>query len=602
MAFHKLLNFLTIITAVHAGSMVLHERRTAPPAGFITQGAADASEIVTLRVGLAKNNVAGLQEKLMSISTPGNSGFRKWLSMEDVKSFMQPSAETVAAFNSFASANGLESTVISPNGDWMSITLPVSQANRLFDAKFEKFAHASLTQSITRTLSVSLPSELVGHVKVLHPTTEFTDPLTRRGPIAGSPISPLGKGSSGGGGNGGGGGGGSNPPNPPNQTVPCNSNFPNGVITPTCLQNLYGIPTTAATEQSNTLLVTGYIDDFAQSADLSAFLKLERKDILTNETFALLTTADGQNPQGTLQAGVEANLDMEYTVGIATGVPATFLSVGGGDFPTALLDTTTFLDGLENPPSVMTTSYGTGELFVGSSLATSICDGYMALGARGISVLFASGDGGVRGTHDDPTVCNNNTFMPDFPATCPFLTSVGSTQGIAPEKAINFTGGGFSDLFPSPSYQTAAVASFLETVPATFRGTFNRTGRGYPDVALQGWNFQIVSGGVESLVGGTSASSPTFAAIIALINDRLVAAGKPVLGFLNPFLYANPTAFTDVKAGHNSGFVCPSTSVAFDAVAGWDALMLGTVSLRTLTDTAVQHGTPADTSILYRDF
>ena len=73
-------------------------------------------------------------------------------------------------------------------------------------------------------------------------------------------------------------------------------------------------------------------------------------------------------------------------------------------------------------------------------------------------------------------------------------------------------------------------------------------------------------------ISGTSASSPTFAGIIALINDRLKAAGKPALGFLNPFLYANPSAFTDVTTGHNSGFVCPATSVAFDAVAGWDAL------------------------------
>jgi tripeptidyl-peptidase-1 len=153
--------------------------------------------------------------------------------------------------------------------------------------------------------------------------------------------------------------------------------------------------------------------------------------------------------------------------------------------------------------------------------------------------------------------------MPVFPAACPFVTSVGSTQGFGPEKAINFTGGGFSNVFTTPSYQTSAVASFLRTVPSTFRGTFNKAGRGYPDVSLQGWNFEIVSGGVTGLVGGTSASSPTFAGIIALINDRLVQAGRPVLGFLNPFLYSTAsTAFTDITIGHNSGFVCPASSVS----------------------------------------
>jgi len=302
-----------------------------------------------------------------------------------------------------------------------------------------------------------------------------------------------------------------------------------------------------------------------------------RQDIPSTTTFTLLETNGGVNTQNPADAGVEADLDIEYTTGIATNVPIQFLSVGGNNFATSLLDTTTFLDGVAKPPTVMTTSYGSTESSFGSAMATKICNGYMALGSRGISVVFASGDGGVRGNHDTTSICNNNVFMPVFPAACPFLTSVGSTQGFGPEKAINFTGGGFSNVFTTPTYQTAAVASFLKTIPAGFKGTFNKAGRGYPDVSLQGWNFEIVSGGVTGLVGGTSASSPTFAGIIALINDRLIAAGKPVLGFLNPFLYSTPTSFTDITIGHNSGFVCPATSVAFDAVAGWDALTgLGT--------------------------
>ncbi|KAF8205360.1 hypothetical protein K438DRAFT_1579472, partial [Mycena galopus ATCC 62051] len=60
-----------------------------------------------------------------------------------------------------------------------------------------------------------------------------------------------------------------------------------------------------------------------------------------------------------------------------------------------------------------------------------------------------------------------------------------------------------------------AVASFLETIPSDFAGTFNQSGRGYPDVSTEmGLREQ-----------GTSASTPTFTSMIALINDRLVAAG-----------------------------------------------------------------------------
>jgi tripeptidyl-peptidase-1 len=54
-------------------------------------------------------------------------------------------------------------------------------------------------------------------------------------------------------------------------------------------------------------------------------------------------------------------------------------------------------------------------------------------------------------------------------------------------------------------------------------------------------------------VSGTSASAPTFASIIALLNDELIAAGKPPLGFLNPLLYSAPETLTDITSGNNPG-------------------------------------------------
>ncbi|KAJ6573405.1 family S53 protease-like protein [Mycena vulgaris] len=542
-------NILSVAAAVVAGRMVVHERRPAPPAGFSSQGLAPATGMITLRVGLTSSNITGLEEKLASISTPGSSNFRQWLPMDEVKTFVQPSPETVSAFTAFATANGLAPTTISPNGDWAVVTLPVHQANTLFNARFEKFTHPALPQAITRTLSVSLPSELVGHIDVIHPTTSFPEPNPRLAAAVSNPKKPS-----------------------PNAS--CDTSLATGLITPVCLQELYGIPATPATEKTNALLITGYVDDFAQTADLAEFLKLFRPDIPSDEPFMLLTLDNGTNPQGPEDAGGEANLDVQYAAGIATEVPLQFLSVGDdAGFATALLDTTTFLDGVAEPPSVMTTSYGLSESAVGSSMATKICNGYMALTSRGISVIYSSGDGGVRGGHDNPSVCQNNTFVPVFPASCPFVTSVGSTIGFGPETAVNFTGGGFSNFFRRPRYQAAAVGSFLKTVPSDFAGTFNKTGRGYPDISTQGWNFAIVLANETFPVSGTSASSPTFAAIIALINDRLIAAGKPVLGFLNPFIYSKASsAFTDVTIGHNSGFTCPADSVAFDAAAGWDPL------------------------------
>ena len=70
------------------------------------------------------------------------------------------------------------------------------------------------------------------------------------------------------------------------------------------------------------------------------------------------------------------------------------------------------------------------------------------------------------------------------------------------------------------------------------------------------------------MIGGTSASSPTFAGIVALLNDARIAAGKPPLGFLNPLIYSKGTAaFNDITVGSNPG--CGTQG--FSCAVGWDA-------------------------------
>jgi hypothetical protein len=79
----------------------------------------------------------------------------------------------------------------------------------------------------------------------------------------------------------------------------------------------------------------------------------------------------------------------------------------------------------------------------------------------------------------------------------------------------------------------------------------------------------IAWNGVLRTVGGTSASSPAFAAVISLVNDALLAADKPVLGFLNPWIYGGAyKALTDVTSGSSIG--CNSSG--FPAQVGWDAV------------------------------
>ncbi|KAJ7884567.1 peptidase S8/S53 domain-containing protein [Mycena olivaceomarginata] len=186
--------------------------------------------------------------------------------------------------------------------------------------------------------------------------------------------------------------------------------------------------------------------------------------------------------------------------------------------------------------------------------------------------------GGVHGHRNNISECDNKTLMPTFPSTCPYLTAVGGTEGFDPEVGVDFSSGGFSNYFPALAYQSSAISSFFTTLPTNFNATFNRTGRGFPHLGAQSLLFKIISSGNKTEAdSGTSASALTVASIIALINNRLLSVGKPVLGFLNPWLYASVTkgGFTDITEGSNPGLVC--FGPAFDAVKGWDPVTgLGT--------------------------
>ena len=213
---------------------------------------------------------------------------------------------------------------------------------------------------------------------------------------------------------------------------------------------------------------------------------------------------------------------------------------------------------------------------------------FAAVTARGVSFLVSSGDSGAHGRTDGG--CAKPKTLPDWPTASPWVTAVGATQVAdgtstgpfntpycsAPPAglpacatggtevtcstatgALIVSGGGFSNVAPTPAWQSAAVATFLaaggKLPPA---GDFNNTGRGYPDVSALGHNYIIWLGGQPMQVDGTSCSAPVWGAIVGLVNAARLAAGKAVVGFANPAIYqiaaANPAVFHDITKGDNS--------------------------------------------------
>ena len=188
-------------------------------------------------------------------------------------------------------------------------------------------------------------------------------------------------------------------------------------------------------------------------------------------------------------------------------------------------------------------------------------------------------------TSSKPASSGAVELYPSWPASSPWVTAVGATRFVgnvvgAVEMATDQfgSGGGFSKQFnqvPNAKWQSQDVANYLNVVPkgAPFPPTtsFPALGRATPDVCALGEGFQVVQNGHVIAVGGTSASAPTFAGIISLLNEARLQAGKKPLGFLNKFLYQNMDAFTDVTMGTNAiGRGTGPIKYGFNATKGWD--------------------------------
>ncbi|KAJ7595201.1 family S53 protease-like protein [Mycena floridula] len=523
-------------------ALSVHDTRDAVPHGYTALRVPPDDTMVPLRIALTPKDMPGLTKVLYDVSTPGSSNYGNFLTLEEIKGYSTPAESTTSAVLKWLADNDINATPSGAFSDWLSIVVPLSKANTLLNARFTEFFHEPSGTTAIRTMQYSIPNDLRDHIELVHPTTSFVAPLSRSAKFTAHSRRAL-------------------PADPS-----CNSQ-----VTPTCLQELYGIPATPATQSSlNQLAVSGFIDQFAQTADLSSFLTVLRPDIDPNTVFSLQTIDDGENPQGSDEAGIEADLDTQYTVGIATGVPVIFISVGlnNPDGVSGFIDIADTLVGQDSPPQVLSTSYSFDEPDLGSLLATRMCNAYVPFGARGISTLFASGDGGVSGSQAQSCT----TFIPTFPSTCPFVTSVGGTAGIN-EVTATFSGGGFSQFFPQPDYQNNSVPAYLSSIGTLNAGRFTASGRGFPDIAAQAENVEIVWAGEFGTVDGTSCSTPIFASIIALINDQLIGQNKSALGFLNPFIYANPGIWNDITSGNNPG----CRTQGFPASLGWDAVTgLGT--------------------------
>jgi subtilase family serine protease len=227
-----------------------------------------------------------------------------------------------------------------------------------------------------------------------------------------------------------------------------------------------------------------------------------------------------------------------------------------------------------------------GEHCVSRAQARSVNAALQEAASRHVTVVAASGDTGAA---EEPCSLNPGPgFTPvkgvTLLASDPLVLGAGGTSLTAshttgawqgetawglpygdPGSAFQASAGGFSRLFPRPGYQ--------DGVPAI------RATRGVPDVSADanghtGMAIVLSDGGrtITRNSGGTSASAPIWAALIALADQY---AGHR-LGFVNPAIYRIARsryyhqAFHDITAGDNTAEFPPTTITGYRAAPGWD--------------------------------
>jgi kumamolisin len=311
----------------------------------------------------------------------------------------------------------------------------------------------------------------------------------------------------------------------------------------------------------------GYSD-----SDLQAYF--QRLGMPAPKVTAVSVGGVGNEPGKDQDSDAEVLLDIEIAASLAPGAKivvyfAPFTEQGWVDVVTAAIHDT------QNRPSVLSISWGFTEgqdIWTPQAIDT-VNQAFQAAALQGITVCAASGDDGSRDQLDD------GHAHVDFPASSPYVLACGGTtllfsgNTFTGEKVWNdggrdqgggATGGGVSDDIAQPSWQKGIVP------PSVNPG--NHVGRGVPDVAgnadgVSGYAI-LADGQLLSEVGGTSAVSPLWSALIARANQKL---GKPV-GYINPLLYTSlgkTNAFRDITSGNND----PTGGQlgGYQSASGWDA-------------------------------
>jgi len=569
--------FLTVVGAL-GDNPVIHPPQSVPTGWERTGENADTTGHMEVLVGLRRSNVDKLEKLLVESSTPGSKGYLNHASWKEMGDMVRPSEAAMGAVIGMLASNGGTGIHVAAHGDYIGASVPMQNLEKLTSGHFQTFLHSDGRRIVRLTDGVKLPLAVAMHVETFTGLHGFPLDAAIKADVSAS-----------------------------------------GDVTPAVINKAYNIGKVAKSSarggKQNVQAIGQFQGQYVKPSDLSSFCK-------KYDSSADCSIAKFVGKNNATRPGVESMLDTEYIMGLGQGTPTWVYSYPGVDFCGDLLTWASDVAGESAHPYVVSLSYGSQKIdYCDKATTTRLSQDVQKLGAMGVTVVIASGDDGSGGVSRQGS--NNGKLSPSFPASIPYALAVGSTSfadcpdndsesectGQAgcywwkedlfcwsspyPNGEGNHTvhlsgeerattqfgsGGGFSYDFPVPSYQSSAVKGYLAQNPLVELGgtphvakAYATTGRGTPDVALLGEKFAVIDAGRTMAVGGTSASTPSWGAVISLLNEECLAAsaGTKTLGFVNPLFYQNPDAFTDITQGSNA--IGENRFSGWKCTKGWDA-------------------------------
>eukprot|EP01095_Lingulamoeba_sp_RSL-Kostka_P009216 TRINITY_DN3168_c0_g1_i1.p1 TRINITY_DN3168_c0_g1~~TRINITY_DN3168_c0_g1_i1.p1 ORF type:complete len:587 (-),score=238.60 TRINITY_DN3168_c0_g1_i1:115-1854(-) len=481
-------------------------------------GKASENIVIPVRIALRQRNLEEFRQKAADIRNPLSLEYTNYMSIDEIMNIIAPPVEDQMKVIQWLNNYGI--TEVTNKRDFVEFEAPIVVLNKLFHTEIKMVQHeeeSAIQHKIVE--GYEIPEFLEDVIEFVQDLPFF---IHKRNLAKFADDSPS-----------------------------------KDVLYPQTIEDLYSIGNYVISTNSS-VNVWEFTNLSYKVSDFEEFIKGTDLQVVPQNI-----TQIGAN--NNVIADAECTLDIQYITSIGSNATNFYLTSTSW-----VLEAAQTVFNYQVPILVNSISWSADEKSEGYDYNSRADTEFQKLGTRGITVLAASGDSGAD--------CNGfqNGFSTGYPATSPYVVSVGATEivSVNPSPKDNLeeaalppvcsdyrytcttcsngcseepadpagsyaSGGGVSYYEARPSYQDTVVSAYLNTPGITLPPSsyYNASNRFFPDVAANGDNILIYLNGDWTPIGGTSAATPIWGGIIAVLNDFLISQNKQPLGTVNDFLY-----------------------------------------------------------------